>query len=228
VWTDRHGGVSTPPFDRANLGRDVGDLPAAVAENRRLLADRLALGDPSGWCWLRQVHGATVVVAEAGAGAGGPPVADAAVTAVKGLPLVVLTADCAPVALACDDAVAVAHAGWPGLLAGVLEAAVTRLRSVGCGPVRAGLGPCVHPASYEFGRDDLDRMVARLGPGVESRTDSGTPALDVPAAVRAALARVDVNAVADVGVCTSASPDHFSHRRDGRTGRQGLVVVIDS
>ncbi|MCJ7439333.1 MAG: polyphenol oxidase family protein [Acidimicrobiia bacterium] len=228
MWSDRHGGVSAPPFDRANLGSGIGDLPAAVAENRRLLAERLALGDPSGWCWLRQVHGTTVVAAEAVAGAGEPPDADAAVTAVAGLPLVVLTADCAPVALACDNAVAVAHAGWPGLLNGVLEAAVTRLRSIGRGPVRAVLGPCVHPARYEFGRGDLDRMVARLGPEVESRTDIDTPALDVPAAVRAALGRVEVTVVDDVDVCTSASSDHFSHRRDGRTGRQGLVVVLDS
>jgi hypothetical protein len=228
VWSDRHGGVSAPPFDRANLGGGVGDLPAAVAENRRLLAEGLALDDPSGWCWLRQVHGTNVVAAEAVGGVAEPPAADAAVTAVAGLPLVVLTADCAPVALACDDAVAVAHAGWPGLLAGVLEATVTRLRSIGSGPVRAALGPCVHPARYEFGRDDLARMVARLGPEVESRTDIDTPALDVPAAVRAALARVEVTDVDDVDVCTSASPDHFSHRRDGRTGRQGLIVVLGS
>jgi len=227
VWSDRHGGVSAPPFDQANLGSGVGDLPTAVAENRRVLADRLALDDPSGWCWLHQVHGTTVVTAEARVGAAEPPRADAAVTAVAGLPLVVLTADCAPVALACDDAVAVAHAGWPGLLAGVLEATVVRLRSIGHGPVRAALGPCVHPARYEFGRDDLDRLIAGLGPQVESRTEIDTPALDLPAAVRAALASVQVTVVEDVDVCTSASPDHFSHRRDGRTGRQGLIVVLD-
>ena len=227
MWSDRHGGISAPPFDDANLGTEVGDLPAAVAENRRLLADHLALGDPSGWCWLRQVHGTRVVDADARAGAAEPPRADAAVTAAVGLPLVVLTADCAPVALACDDAVAVAHAGWPGLLAGVLEAAVTRLRGIGHGPVRAALGPCVHPARYEFGRDELDRLVSGLGPQVESRTEIGTPALDVPAAVRAALASVHVDVVEDVDVCTSASPDHFSYRRDGRTGRQGLIVVLE-
>jgi hypothetical protein len=156
-----------------------------------------------------------------------PREADAAVTAVAGLPLVVMTADCAPVALVCDDAVGVVHAGWPGLLGGVLEAAVAQIRSIGHGPVRAVIGPCVHPARYEFGREHLDRMVARLGPEVESRTDRDTPALDVPAAVRAALGRVEVTAVEDVDVCTSSSLDHFSHRRDGQTGRQGLVVVLD-
>jgi YfiH family protein len=236
AWSDRHGGVSAPPFDEANLGASVGDRSEAVAENRRRLAARLGLGDPAGWCWLHQVHGTTVVAGEehparhpdhAEGRSVEVPDADAAVTTMPGLPLVVLTADCAPVALACDDAVAVVHAGWPGLLAGVLEAAVGRLRQVGTGEVRAALGPCVHPARYEFGRVDLDRMVTVLGPEVEGRTDAGTPALDVPAAVRAALARVDVAVAEDVDVCTSASPDHFSHRRDGRTGRQGLVVVLD-
>jgi YfiH family protein len=204
----------------------VGDRPDAVATNRRSLATRLELPEPAAWCWLRQVHGTTVVTGDDHAGAGDPPEADAAVTATPGLPLVVLTADCAPVALACDDAVAVAHAGWPGLLGGVLEAAVGRLRGIGTGPVRAALGPCVHPDRYEFGRADLDRMVAALGPAVEGRTTTGAPALDVPAAVRAALGRVDVTDVVDVDVCTSASPDHFSYRRDGTTGRQGVVVVL--
>jgi hypothetical protein len=227
VWSDRHGGVSAAPFESANLGDGVGDLPDAVAENRRRLAERLALDDPIDWCWLRQTHSATVVAAEAVAGIGAPPEADAACTAVAGLPLVVLTADCAPVALACDDAVAVAHAGWPGLLAGVLEGTVTRLRSIGRGPVRAALGPCVHPARYEFGRGDLDRMVATFGPEVEARTVADRPALDLPATVRAALARVDVTLVHDVDICTSGSADHFSHRRDGTTGRQGLVAVLD-
>jgi len=227
VWSDRHGGVSAAPFESANLGDGVGDLRDAVTENRRRLGARLALGNPADWCWLRQVHGATAVRAETVAGLGEPPEADAAVTAVAGLPLVVLTADCAPVALACDDAVAVAHAGWPGLLAGVLESTVARLRSIGQGRVRAALGPCVHPARYEFGRDDLDRIVAVFGPEVEARTDTGRPALDVPAAVRAALARVDVTLDHDVDICTSGSADYFSHRRDGTTGRQGLVVVLD-
>jgi polyphenol oxidase len=172
------------------------------------------------------VHGADVVHA-VGAPPLAPPTADAAVTTQRGLPLVVQTADCAPVVLASDDALAVAHAGWPGLLTGVLEAAVTRLRSIGHGEIRAALGPCVHPDHYEFGRADLDRLVDRLGSVVEGVTAAGRPALDVPAAVRAALGRVGVVALDDVDVCTAASRDHFSYRRDGVTGRQALVAVLD-
>lgn len=185
----------------------------------------LHLDDPRGWCWLRQVHGSTVLDADAPPDGEDRP-ADAAVTRTPGRPLTVLTADCAPIVLACDDALAVAHAGWTGLLAGVVEAAVTRLRAVGRGPVRAALGPCIHPARYEFGADDLARVVDAYGPTVAGTTDAGRPALDLPAGVRAALARVEVTDLEDVDVCTAASPDHFSYRRDGETGRQALVAVL--
>jgi copper oxidase (laccase) domain-containing protein len=144
------------------------------------------------------------------------------------VPLVVQTADCAPVALATDDALGVVHAGWPGLLAGVIEVAVDALRSIGTGPVRAALGPCVHVDDYEFGRADLDRVVAALGPSVEGRTRRGAPALDVPAAVSAALRRAGVDELTDVDRCTFTSPEYFSYRRDGVTGRQALVAVLDS
>jgi len=136
-----------------------------------------------------------------------------------------MTADCAPIALVAPDAVGVVHAGWPGLEAGVIETAVDALRQLSSGPIQAVLGPCIHPARYEFGPDLLERLVARLGPEVASQTDTGAPALDIPVAVRIALARAGVDELTDVDVCTSASPDHFSHRRDGVTGRQAVVVV---
>ena len=155
------------------------------------------------------------------------PAADAAVTRDAGRPLVVLTADCAPLVLACDDAVAVVHAGWLGLLAGVVEAGADRLRSVGRGAVRAALGPCIHPARYAFGVDDLARVVDVYGSAVAATTADDQPALDLPAGVRAALHRADVDDLHDVDVCTAVSPDHFSYRRDGRTGRQAVVAVLD-
>jgi copper oxidase (laccase) domain-containing protein len=104
---------------------------------------------------------------------------------------------------------------------------VARVRAIGHGAVRAALGPCVHADDYEFGRADLDRMVDALGPSVEARTRHGAPALDLPEAVRCALARAGVDELTDVGICTFASPDHFSYRRDGVTGRQALVAVLD-
>lgn len=195
-----------------------------MERNRRSLADRLGLG-PDGWWFLDQVHGDVVVTAD-GPASGPPPAADAVVTARRGVPLVVLTADCAPLAIADDTAVGAVHAGWRGLVAGVVERAVERLRAVGSGEVRAVLGPCIRPAAYEFGRADLDVVVDRLGPTVEGRTAAGTPALDLAAGVRAALLSCGVTSFTDTGVCTAGDAGHFSHRRDGRTGRQALVAWI--
>lgn len=229
VFTDRHGGGSAAPYDSLNLGDHVGDDPVAVGANRDWLAavlhDRVAAvpRDPRRWVWLRQVHGERVATVDAAPAA--IPEADAAVTTAIGLPLVVMTADCAPVALASPGGVAVVHAGWPGLEQGVLARAVAALHAVAPGPVTAWLGPCVHPGRYEFGAEHLARLVERLGPEVASTTDAGTPALDIPAAVRVSLARAGVEELVDVDVCTAASPDHFSHRRDGVTGRQAVVVT---
>jgi YfiH family protein len=203
----------------------VGDDAAAVARNRASVAQGAGLVGPEAWVWLHQVHGRAVHVATAPSGADVPD-ADAAVTAVRGLPLAVITADCAPIALACDGAVGVVHAGHQGLELGVIEAAVAALRALGTGPVRAFLGPCIRPDRYEFGAADLERLVARFGPSVAGRTSAGRPALDVPAAVRVALASCGVDALDDTGVCTSASPTHFSYRRDGITGRQATIVEL--
>lgn len=207
----------------------MGDSPTAVLENRRRLASSVVTpldgvpDDPAEWVWLRQVHGRSVAVVDSPPAT--PPEADAAVTTTPGLPLVVLTADCAPIALAAPGAVGVVHAGWPGLEQGVIGEAVAALRATTGGPVRAVLGPCVHPADYEFGPDLLERLVAVLGAEVVGTTRDGSPALDVPTAVRVSLSRAGVDDVVDLGISTAASSDHFSHRRDGVTGRQGVVVV---
>jgi hypothetical protein len=222
VWTDRLGGVSAPPYDTANLATHVGDAPGAVRENRKRLARTQSLSLPEVWVWLDQVHGADVAtVSEPGS----HPTADAAVTAVAGLPLVVLTADCAPIAIADDRAVGVVHAGWRGLLAGVVSAAVEALRALGDGEVRAEIGPCIRPAHYEFGADDLAALAARFGPVVVGETVDGRPALDLAAGVRAAFAECGVGTITDDGTCTYADTRYFSHRRDGVTGRQAVVVV---
>jgi purine-nucleoside/S-methyl-5'-thioadenosine phosphorylase / adenosine deaminase len=220
--------VSGEPYATMNLADHVDDDPARVSENRTRAARRITAAppDPAAWVWLRQVHGVTVVDVD-GAPATAPE-ADAAVTTTVGLPLVVLTADCAPIALVAPDAIGVLHAGWPGLEQGVIGAAVAALRARSSGRVRAVLGPCVHPERYEFGADLLARLVERLGPEVAARTGDGAPALDIPAAVRISLARAGVDDLTDVGVCTAASTDHFSYRRDGVTGRQAVVVVRTS
>lgn len=198
-------------------GRSVVEVDPEVAARRRALVDLP-------WTWLRQVHGADVVhVRTPGDGAGRR--ADAAVATEAGCALAVLTADCAPVALASPEGVlGVAHAGWMGLVAGVLERTVERMRALGATEVTAALGPCIHPECYEFGPDHLERVVARLGEDVRGTTATGTPALDVPAAVRSALAAAGVSSVDDVGRCTACEADYFSWRARRELGRQAVVV----
>lgn len=224
TFTDRHGGVSAAPFDTANLGADTGDDADAVAENRRRVGAHLggSATDPAGWAWVRQVHGAGVARVRSAIDGGAP--ADALVTDRPGVPLMILVADCAPVALVAGPIVAAVHVGWRGLAAGVIEATVQELRTLGSNQVRAVVGPCISAQHYEFSPVDLDRVANRVGPVVRARTVDGQPALDLRAGVHSALARAGAAASTDVDVCTYTSTDHFSHRRDGATGRQALFV----
>jgi YfiH family protein len=153
------------------------------------------------------------------------PEADAAVSTEPDAVLSVLTADCGPVALVAPGVVATVHAGWRGVAAGVIEAAVAEVRRRSEGPVRAVLGPCIHPECYEFSAADLYPIVARLGPEVVGETADGSLALDLPRAIHRGLAGAGVTDVSDVDVCTACSADHFSHRRDGTTGLQAMLVA---
>ena len=240
LFSDRTGGVSAPPFDTANAGYGRGDDPARVAENRRRIGAALGgrAADPEAWTCLHQVHGTAVhthdfrgltPAANAGAspekGAGGLPEADACVTTDPDSVLAILTADCGPVALAAPGVAAAVHAGWRGVAGGVLEAASAEVRRLGRGPVQALIGPCVHPCCYEFSPVDLEPIVARLGPTAAGCTANGRPALDLPAAIALALSAVGVDDITDIGICTACSDVHFSHRRDGRTGLQAMLLA---
>lgn len=200
--------------------RDAGDLGgrAPGVEQRR----RAAVDVP--WTVLRQVHGSRVVVVDR-PGQGRGEEADALVTARQGAALAILTADCAPVAFSSPEGiVAVAHAGWRGLAGGVLEATAGRMADLGATDVEAVLGPCIHPCCYEFGREDLARLAGRFGPGVEAADRQGRPALDLPAAVSAALGEAGVPLVEVIDVCTGCSPRYWSWRARRETGRQATVV----
>lgn len=163
------------------------------------------------WTWVRQVHGAEVVRVDSPQTAAGQT-ADAAVTSVTGVALAVYTADCAPVVLSAPGAVGVAHAGWRGLVAGVVQNTVAALRECSDGPIVAHIGPCIRARCYEFGTDDLARATDRLGPSVAATTAWGTPALDVTAGLAVALAEAQVHEVHDTGTCTACSPVHPSWR----------------
>ena len=205
--------------DMGHGGERVVTVHPDVAERRRAVVDLP-------WTWLRQVHGADVVRVD-GPGDTAGWRADAAVTAEPGCAVAILTADCAPVALASPEGVtAVAHAGWRGVVAGVIEATVAEMRALGATDVSAVIGTCIRPGCYEFGPDALDEVAARLGDGVRATTPTGSPALDLPAAVRVALAGASVDAarVTDVYVCTACSANHFSWRARREQQRQAAVI----
>ncbi|WP_244223955.1 peptidoglycan editing factor PgeF [Streptomyces tirandamycinicus] len=229
AFTDRWGGVSAAPYDELNLGGAVGDDPVAVRANRELAARRLGV-DPALVVWMNQVHGREVAVVEGPWTGEDVPAADAVVTARRGLPLAVLTADCTPVLLADPVAgvVGAAHAGRPGMVAGVVPAAVEAMVALGAEPSRitARTGPGVCGRCYEVPAA-MRAEVAAAEPAAWAETGWGTPAVDVAAGVHAQLAALGVRDRIASPVCTLESGDHFSYRRDRTTGRLAGYVWLD-
>jgi YfiH family protein len=230
AFTDRWGGVSAAPYEELNLGGAVGDDPAAVLTNRKRAAASLGL-DAARVVWMNQVHGRDVAAVtgpwEADADI---PSVDALVTGERALALAVLTADCVPVLLADPAAgiAAAAHAGRPGLVAGVVPAAVAAMVERGADPagITAYTGPAVCGRCYEVPeamRDD----VAAVVPEAYAETSWGTPSVDVAAGVHAQLAGLGLRDLRRSAVCTRESADHYSYRRDRTTGRLAGYVWLD-
>lgn len=237
--TTRDGGVSRGAFGKEgglpgglNLGDHVGDDPAAVAANRARLQALL----PAPVCWLQQVHGRVVHHAdrlrpETGSA---PPVADAAVTTVPGTVIAVMSADCLPILLAeaRGRGIAVAHAGWRGLAAGVVEATVDALRArVGAGAaLHAWFGPAIGPTAFEVGEEVRQAFVgsdvhaaAAFSPG----RAPGRWQADLYRLARGRLLARGVTEVGGGGLCTVGDPARFySHRRDRRSGRFASLLWL--
>src|SRR6266851_945537 len=215
AFTTRIGGVSEGPYDSLNLSRGTGDDPDRVEENRRIACD--AIGVPyERLAFNRQVHSPTVHRAEPGArGAPG----DGLWTDEPDVPLLAMSADCLPIAVAATDGtprLAVLHAGWRGLAEGVVESGVVAL---GVGPKAAVIGPAIGPCCYEVGPEVASRFDADL-------TSDGR--LDLWTAAERALRRAGVEQVECVDLCTRDHPElFFSHRRDGLArGVQGVIGAI--
>ncbi|MEV4785138.1 peptidoglycan editing factor PgeF [Streptomyces tuirus] len=229
-FTDRWGGVSAAPYEELNLGGAVGDDPDAVRTNRDLAAKSLGV-EPDRVVWMNQVHGADVAVVDGpwGSSTEIPPV-DAIVTTRRGLALAVLTADCVPVLLADPVAgvAAAAHAGRPGMIAGVVPAALRAMTELGAEPSRivARTGPTVCGRCYEV-PEAMRAEVSAVEPAAYAETSWGTPAVDVGAGVHAQLERLGVRDREQSPVCTLESHDHFSYRRDRTTGRLAGYVWLD-
>ncbi|WP_030858952.1 peptidoglycan editing factor PgeF [Streptomyces sp. NRRL S-37] len=229
AFTDRWGGVSAAPYEELNLGGAVGDDPAAVRVNRELAAKSLGV-DPARVVWMNQVHGADAAVVDGPWGERPVPEVDAIVTVRRGLALAVLTADCVPVLLADPVAgvVAAAHAGRPGMTAGIVPAAVRAMTELGADPARivARTGPAVCGRCYEV-PEAMRAEVAAVEPAAHAVTSWGIPAVDVAAGVHAQLERLGVRDREQSPVCTLESADHFSYRRDRTTGRLAGYVWLD-
>ncbi len=225
VVTTRSGGRSAAPYESFNLGDHVGDNPVDVAANRQRLAEGIGL-PPERLVWMEQVHGRTVAVVD-GPQEGPVPATDALVTAVPGLALVVMAADCVPVLLADErtGVIAAAHAGRVGARIGIIGRTLEAMRSLGARTDRisALLGPAVCGRCYEVPAHMQADVEAHL-PGSASRTRAGAPALDVRAGLRRALLAEGIAAVAQDPRCTMESAELFSHRRQAPTGRLAGVI----
>jgi len=217
-FTTRRGGVSDGPYESLNLGRLTDDLPARVEENRRRACADVG-ADAGRLAMNRQVHAATIHRAIAGERR---RPGDGLWTDETDVPMLKVTADCLPVALARTNgrpALAVLHAGRLGLLEGIIAAGVAVLD----GPVVGAIGPGIGPCCYEVGDDIRAAFLTRFGAGVIRGRN-----LDLWRACELALSEAGVTQIERTDLCTACNPDlFFSHRRDGGvTGRQGVIGYL--
>jgi YfiH family protein len=222
--TTRNGGASAGAHTSFNLGLNAGDEPAAVAANRAQLRAHLPR-DPA---WLKQVHGAGVVCAD---GLAGIPAADASYARNAGTVCAVMIADCMPVML-CDaraTVVGIAHAGWRGLCAGVIEKTIAAMGAP-APTLLAFLGPAIGPGAFEVGADVHDAFV-NADPAARSAFKpyrEGKWLADLFELARQRLGRCGVARIHGGGVCTYRDPARFySYRRDGMTGRMAAMIWRD-
>lgn len=218
TFTDRSGGVSQGAFTSFNLGDHVSDDAVDVQTNRALLASKFGPVQ-----FMNQVHGGRIAIIEKVTDEA--PTADALVTGIAGVTLAVMVADCIPLLLTSSEAVAAVHVGRRGLVNGVAVKTIELMREMGARKIRAVLGPAICGHCYEVSQDVHDEVVA-LHPLATAQTSAGTPALDLPKALKACLAADGISEISDLQICTVESANYFSYRRDGLTGRQvGLVSL---
>lgn len=224
--TTRVGGVSRGPYAGLNLADHVGDDPARVQANRTYL--RQAAGLPTEPLWLHQVHGIDVVdAADVIPGVTG----DGSITEETAVVCTVLTADCLPVFL-CDrraTVVAVLHAGWRGLAAGIVEAGIARMGVPGTS-LLAWLGPAIGPTAFEVGDDVRDAFIGADAGAADAFTANprGRWLADLYLLTRRRLQRYGVDAIYGGEYCTYTQANLFySYRRDGTTGRMASLIWLD-
>lgn len=223
--TGRWGGHSGAPFASLNLASHVGDEPASVGLNRALVGD---LVGARGIAVTGAVHGASWAIAP---GPGEIAGIDAVISQTPGLGVMALGADCLVLGIIGDDdlTVAAVHCGWRGLVADVTGATLSALSGLGVQAQQVILGPSVCGSCYPVPSERSAEVRAACSDAVADaalvRCPDGQPGIDVRRGVRARLAELGIDAITSLDACTAESPALFSHRRDGVTGRQGLVLV---
>jgi len=201
---------------------DFSGLPAGLERSEKL---RWLIGDRA-LLRVSQVHGSAVVTEEAAGGHLSHALCgDAIVASSASRCLAILTADCVPVALASSEGIyGAVHAGWKGLMAGVLENTVENMRDYGASRVYAATGPCIGPCCYEFGQEDAMAVAGRYGTDVMSTSDRGSTSLDLIRGVVTALDRASASVVWHADECTACSGKYFSYRSGDHVPRQAMFV----
>jgi YfiH family protein len=232
-FSTRRGGTSQGAYGTLNLGRNVGDDAARVADNLARFASAVGFA-PDALFDLSQVHGRAVVVlrgnerpAEVRARHG-----DALVATESGTTVAVRTADCVPVLLGdrASGAVGAIHAGWRGVVAGVVREAVLALQNGRAAELVAGIGPSIGPCCFEVDADVAAELARTAGDGIVIRRGMGKPHVDLWRAVEHQLRAAGVEVIDTLGRCTVCEGDQFfSYRRDGNaSGRMLSAIVVRS
>ena len=212
-FTDRRKGNSLGVYESLNFGFHVGDDSSAVSANRALLGNAQ---------FMNQVHGNDVLVIDQVLDH--EPTCDALITATAGISLAVMVADCIPLLLISQKAVAAVHVGRAGLVNNVAIKVLEQMRNLGANQIHAILGPSICGKCYEVPLK-LQQEVASTHPASLSSTYQGTPSLDLPAGLIAELNKQGVTYEASP-ICTMEDPLYYSHRRDNPTGRFAGVVTL--
>jgi hypothetical protein len=216
-FTNRHGGFSHGDYSSWNLASHVGDDLSDVERNREKLRERVGK-----FAIMSQVHGDTVLIVDQVPRQA--PVADALITANPEVALVVMVADCIPLLLRSEKLVAAVHVGRAGLMNSIALKTVSMMSALGATQITGSIGPAICGKCYEVPQELHDEVIA-LHPLASSTTRTGTPGLDLPRALIAALAEVNVPVEISAG-CTLEDEDLFSYRRNQITGRQAGVIKL--
>ena len=223
LFTSRAGGVSNPPFDSFNLAVHVGDDPKSVLRNREILSEQIGI-DISRIFFMNQVHGREVAVIAEDSDPNFAPTADALFTTLTGRALVTLIADCTPLLLKAEGAIAAVHVGRKGLVAQVLEATLTVFNQHGIpnNSISAEIGPSICRDCYEV---DLATYRDVVTSNPATATDEVRHCLDISGGLQDRLKRFEIPFKV-APLCVAHDPGFFSYRKNGRTGRQAGVIWL--